>query len=82
MQMTREEFDREKRYQLLMHQVKKMLWTGLITEAEFCEIDSKYRLKYQPKTGGLLVKKDLIIQRKRVINGVEGGLKDEENKHY
>ena len=43
--MTQEEFDRERRYQLLMYQVKKMLRDGLITEVEFLEIDTRYRQK-------------------------------------
>ena len=72
--MTESEFENEKRYQLLMHQVKRMLRAGLISEEEFLEIDTKYRLRYRPKSGGLLVRKDLLIARRRVMNrlGKEG----------
>ena len=34
MQMTQAEFDREKRYQVVMHFVRKMLHDGLISEEE------------------------------------------------
>lgn len=80
MRMTKEEFDRERRYQLLMYQVKKMLREGLITEVEFLEIDTRYRQKYRPKTGGLLVRKDLLIQRKRVMNSAGKEVSDGENQ--
>ena len=39
MQMTNEEFDREKRYQMVMLFVRKMLADGLITKEEYHWID-------------------------------------------
>ena len=54
MQMTEEEFDREKRYQTIMYFVRKMLEEGLISEEEYCQIDTKYREKFLPVTGDLL----------------------------
>ena len=48
MQMTKEEFDRESRYQVIMHFVRKMLTDGLITEGEYHQIDTKYREKFLP----------------------------------
>lgn len=37
--MTESEFENEKRYQLLMYQVKRMLRSALISEEEFLEIE-------------------------------------------
>ena len=54
MQMTQDEFDRERRYQVIMHFVRKMLEEGLISEEEYCQIDTKYREKFLPVTGDLL----------------------------
>ena len=70
MRMTEAEFENERRYQTLMYHVKRMLRSGVISEEEFLEIDTRYRQKYRPKFGGLSVRKDLLIQRKRAINGV------------
>ena len=81
MRMTKEEFDRERRYQLLMYQVKKMLRDGLITEVEFLEIDTRFQQKYRPKSGGLLVRKDLLIGRKRVMNSDRKEVSQGENQH-
>ena len=80
MRMTKEEFDRERRYQMLMYQVKRMLGDGLITETEFLEIDTKYRQKYRPKSGGLLVRKDLLIRQRRGIYGEGKEGSDSENQ--
>ncbi len=82
MQMTPEEFENEKRYQLLMHQVKRMLESGIISEDEFFEISEKYARKYRPKSGALLVEKDLLCERKRVMNSVGKEVSEnEENQH-
>lgn len=81
MRMTKQEFENEKRYELLMYQVKKMLKAGLISEDEFCEIETKYRQKYSPKSGGLLIIKDLLCERIRVMNGVGKEGENSENKH-
>lgn len=81
MRMTEQEFENEKRYGLLMHQAKRMFDAGLISETELFEIEKKYRQKYRPKTGGLLIIKDLICVRKRVMNGVGKEEKDSEDKH-
>ena len=48
MRMTQAEFDREKRYQVVMHFVRKMLHDGLISEEEYRQIQEKaaeYRKK-------------------------------------
>ena len=54
MRMTQAEFDREKRYQVVMHFVRKMLHDGLISEEEYRQIDTKNRLELHPKTGDLI----------------------------
>lgn len=79
--MTAAEFDNERRYQMLMHQVKRMLREGLISEEEFLEIDTKYRSKYRPLSGGLLVRKDLIKAQVRGIYSVGKEALEDENKH-
>ena len=60
MQMTQEEFDRERRYQTIMHFVRKMLLEGLISEEEYHQIDTRNRQKLRPKSGDLLSGKFLI----------------------
>lgn len=79
--MTEEEFENERRYEMLMYHVKRMLQSGIISEEEFLEIDTRYQQKYRPKSGGLLVRKDLLIQRKRVMNGVGKEVSQGENQH-
>ena len=73
MQMTKEEFDREKRYQVVMHFVRKMLSDELITEEEYCRIDTKYRQKFLPVTGDLLSGKTLLFgpNRANMLTGKE-----------
>ena len=65
MQMTAEEFDRERRYQTVMFFVRKMLDQGLITEEEYCQIDTKNRAKFLPPTGALLSGKRLLFPENR-----------------
>lgn len=79
--MTEEEFENERRYEMLMYHVKRMLQSGIISEEEFLEIDTRYQQKYRPKSGGLLVRKDLLIQRKRVMNGVGKEVSQGEKQH-
>ena len=79
--MTAAEFENEKNYQLLMYHVRRMLQIGLIAEEEFLEIDTRYRLKYCPKSGGLLVRKDLLIQHKRGMNSIGKEAFELENQH-
>ena len=60
MRMTVEEFDRERRYQTIMYFIKKMLSEGLITEGEYCQIDTKNRREFLPVTDDLLSGKPLL----------------------
>ena len=61
MRMTADEFGRELRYQTVMIFVRKMLDQGLITEEEYCQIDTKNRAKFRPVTGTLLSGKSLLF---------------------
>lgn len=65
MRMTKDEFDRERRYQVVMHFVRKMLDEGLISEEEYCQIDTRNRQKFLPITGGLLSGRTLLYAQIR-----------------
>ena len=65
MRMTEEEFSRESLYQVLMHFIRKMLTDGLISEEEYCQIDTKYREKFLPITGDLLSGRALLSSPNR-----------------
>ena len=73
MQMTETEFDRERRYQVTMHFIRKMLAEGLISEEEYCQIDTRNRRKFLPVTGGLLSGKSLLYAgtRANMVSGKE-----------
>jgi len=80
MQLTQEEFDREKRYLGLMHFVKQLLRDGLITEDEYRTISEDYARTYSPKTGVLLARIDLLCEPKRVMNSAGKEAKTLESK--
>ncbi|MBR1812727.1 MAG: hypothetical protein IJ773_02765 [Lachnospiraceae bacterium] len=67
--MTGDDLKREFRYEALMHQAKRMLHAGLITEQKFQEIEARFRTKNKPISGGYIVQTDLLCARRRVING-------------
>ena len=74
--------DRERRYGLVMHQVKRMLCAGLISEAEFREMNDHFKAKYHPVTGSVLVETQLLCTGNGVINSIgKEGFSDEENQH-
>ena len=54
MMLTEEEFRNEYLYTSTMGQVRKMLEMGMITEADYCRIETKMRGKYLPVSDGLL----------------------------
>ena len=51
--MSKEEFKNEKLYQTTMHLVRQMLSEGIISEDEYCQIDTIFLEKYQPVFGTL-----------------------------
>ena len=53
--MNSEQFKRERLYQSTIAIVRTMLKNSLITEDEFCQIDTMLLKKYRPLLGGLKV---------------------------
>ena len=53
--MNKDDFRRERLYQSTIAIVKTMQKNGLITEDEFCQIDTMFLEKYRPLLGGLKV---------------------------
>ena len=51
--VSKEEFRNEKLYQATMHLARKMLKGGVISEEEYCQIDTIFLEKYQPVFGTL-----------------------------
>lgn len=51
--MSKEEFRNEKLYQTTMHLVRQMLSEGIISEDEYCQIDTIFLEKYRPVFGTL-----------------------------
>lgn len=51
--MNEQEFRNEKLYQTTMHIARKMLFEGLISEEEYCQIDTIFLEKYHPIIGTL-----------------------------
>ena len=60
--MTKEQFERERLYELTMATFKTLLVRGTITADEYAIIDTKMRAKYSPLLGSLYPQNDLIIQ--------------------
>ena len=58
--MTKEQFEREKSYQLTMYIARKMLKNGIITDNEYCIIDTNSKQKYQPVFGDIFSQNSLI----------------------
>lgn len=52
-QMTEEQFRAEKLYQTTMNMARRMLSQGLISEEEYCQIDTIFLEKYRPVFGTL-----------------------------
>ena len=51
--MTEEQFRAEKLYQATMNMARRMLSQGLISEEEYCQIDTIFLEKYRPVFGTL-----------------------------
>ena len=56
-----------KLYISAMSFARALLRKGLLTEKEYCEIDTIFREKYRPNSGTLLSEYDLIILENRGI---------------
>jgi len=64
-------FRNEKLYQTTMHITGKMLREGIISEKEYCQIDTIFREKYHPVSGTLFSEIPLTFKRKRGIYSCE-----------
>ncbi|MDR0811071.1 MAG: hypothetical protein LBN23_02175 [Paludibacter sp.] len=53
--MNNEQFNREKLYQINIIIAQKMFKTGVITEEEFCAIDTIMLEKYRPLLGSIFL---------------------------
>ena len=65
MTLTREEFDAEKKYQVLMHLIRLMLSESLLSMGEYTQIAAKYAATISPPTGDLLATNGLLFRRER-----------------
>ena len=65
MRMSRDEFRNEYLYNSTMGRVKKMLEEGLISEADYWQINTKMKAKYRPISDGLISENELICALKR-----------------
>lgn len=53
--MTREQFEREKKYQAALAVARSMLAQEVIDEADFLEIERRLKDKFKPVLGGILL---------------------------
>ena len=51
--MTKEQFQREKMYQAAMGMVRRMLSEGLISQAEYRQMEQIFLEKYKPLIGSI-----------------------------
>ena len=65
MTLSPEEFEAEKRYQVLMSLVRGMLSDGLLSVGEYTQIAAKYAARISPKTGSLLALNGLLFLEDR-----------------
>ena len=65
MTLTREEFEAEKKYQVLMSLVRQMLSEGLLSMGEYTQIAAKYAATISPPTGDLLATNGLLFRQER-----------------
>ena len=58
--MTKEQFDREKKYQAALAVAREMLQKGIINEAEYVRIEASMAAKFRNDLGGIFNCKDFI----------------------
>ena len=68
--MSNAEFRNEKLYQTTMSMARKMLGEGIISEDEYCQIDTIFLEKYNPVFGTLFSDISLTSGEKIVIYSV------------
>lgn len=57
--MTKEQFDREKKFQAAMSIARAMLMRGIISERDYTEILTRFTAKFCPVFAGLYALKEL-----------------------
>ncbi len=67
MQLSKQEFQDEYRYSVIMTQYKSMLDRGMITEQDYQALNRKYKQKYCPVTDGLIAEYDLLCRQSRAL---------------
>jgi hypothetical protein len=60
MSMTEKEFRNEYLYNSTMFQVGRMLEMGMITDVDYCRINTKMKEKYHPVSDGLISETGLL----------------------
>jgi len=55
--MSNEQFKRESEYESRMAVARTMLRNGIITDEEYCRIDTIFIEKYRPLLGGIYLEK-------------------------
>jgi len=51
--MSKEQFEKEKNYRVFLSIAKSMLKNGIITDDDYCKIDTILKAKYRPIIGSL-----------------------------
>ncbi len=67
MKLSRQEFQNEYRYSIVMTQYRRMLEHGMITESDYQALNRKYKEKFNPVTDGLIAEFDLHYSRSRAL---------------
>lgn len=52
--MTKEQFEREKKYQAALAVARSMLCQGVINEEDFLRVEARLTVKFKPVLGGFL----------------------------
>ena len=63
--MTKEQFENERKYQGTMAIAESLRRRGVISDEEYCQIDTRMKEKYRPITGDLLSRRSLIYAADR-----------------
>ena len=65
--MTKEQFDREKKYQAALAVAREMLQKGIINEADFLRIEARLAAKFRPVLGGIFW--SLLLDGRALLRG-------------
>ena len=72
MRLTRTEFTAEKRYQGLMHFLRRILREKGLTLDEYVTVSREYALRLSPKTGTLLSLREIMLRERQNDDSKEG----------